>query len=85
MLNNRLYSFIVNKNSSSLSYISIDSFKKDTLTYNSTIISTNNLRSLFKESIIKTYSLLKEELLFNISSDIIKDITLEEFAKYEDI
>ena len=84
ILNNRAYCFKVNKETSTLTYISISSTKKETVSYKKTTISVDNLRFLFKELISSSYNILVEKLLFNISKSRYKDITLEKFAKLED-
>jgi predicted RNA binding protein with dsRBD fold (UPF0201 family) len=84
VLHNRAYCFKVNKETSTLNYISISNTKKETVSYKKITISVDNLRLLFKELISSSYSLLVEKLLFNISKSRYKEITLEEFSKLED-
>ena len=50
-LNNKAYYFKVNKELSTLNYISISNTKKETISYNKVTISIDNLRVLFKELI----------------------------------
>ena len=84
ILNNRAYCFKVNKEISTLDFVSISNTKKETVSYKKVTLSVDNLSSLFKELISITYNLLVNKLLFNISKSKYKEVTLEEFAKFED-
>ena len=84
ILNNRAYCFKVNKEISTLDFVSISNTKKETVSYKKVTLSVDNLSSLFKELISTTYNLLVNKLLFNISKSKYKEVTLEEFAKFED-
>ena len=84
VLHNRAYCLKVNKERSTLNFISISPTKKETLSYMKITLSVDDLRVLFKELINSTYSLLVEKLLLDIPKSRYKEITLEEYAKVED-
>jgi superfamily II DNA helicase RecQ len=75
----------INKTLSSSSSVSLSLTQKDTLVYKDLSISLDNLRELFRESILISYKILTKDLLFDISSSQYSNITLEEFSKYEDL
>jgi hypothetical protein len=84
ILNHCSYCFRVNKETNTISFISISFTSKETLSYNKVTISIDNLRGLFKELISNSNALLEEVLLLNIPKYKYKEITLEEFSKVED-
>ena len=83
VLNNRAYYLKVNKEISTLNYISI-STKKEIVSYKKITISIDNLRLLFKELVSTSYSLLVDKLLLAIPKSRYRNITLEEYSKLED-
>ena len=84
VLNNRAYCFRINREISTLNYISISSTSKETVSYKKITLSSNDLRTLFSSVLSSTYSILKEKLLFNIPKFRYKDINLSDYSKYED-
>lgn len=84
VLNNRSYCFRVNKETSTLGFVSISSTKKDTILYKSISLSVDNLRTLFNNLISTSTLFLEETLLFSIPKSRYQDITLEKYSKFED-
>ena len=84
VLNNRSYCFRVNKETSTLSFVSISNTKKDTILYKSISLSVDNLRTLFNNLINTSTLFLKETLLFSIPKSRYQEITLEKYSKFED-
>lgn len=84
ILNNRLYCFRVNKDTSTSNYISISHTEKETVSYKKIIISVDNLRLLFKDLINSINKLLEDELLLGLPPAKYKEITLEKYCQYED-
>ena len=84
ILNNRLYCFRVNKDTSISNYISISCTKKEIVFYKKITISIDNLRFIFKDLINSTNKLLEDELLFGLPLAKYKEITLEKYSQYKD-
>jgi hypothetical protein len=84
ILNNRLYCFRVNKDTSTSTFISINHTKKETVSYKKITISVDNLRFIFKNLLNSTNKLLEDELLFGLHYAKYKEVTLESYSKYKD-
>ena len=84
VLNNRSYCFRVNKETSTLSFVSISNTKKETVLYKSISLNVDDLRILFNNLIDTSTLFLEETLLFSIPKSRYKDITLEKYSKFED-
>src|SRR5258706_3572042 len=85
ILNLRSYCFKVNLELSSLSQITISSREEETIIYKKLFIRIDELRLVFRTLIQDFNILLKEKLLLGLGSSRYKDITLEEFSKFEDL
>jgi hypothetical protein len=80
ILNNCLYCFYINKDTSTSNYISINYIKKETISYKKIIINIDNLRFMFKDLINSINKLLENKLLFELPSTKYKKIILEKYS-----
>ena len=83
LLNNRSYCFKVNREASIQVFININ-IKLKTISYKKVTLSINNFKELFNKLISNSNTLLEDKLLLNVSKSDYKDITLEEYSKFED-